>query len=56
MATPILRGTTTAPVGGHDFYEDHMRTYLGLARERAAAPNFHELTKAAAGRAGTRSW
>jgi thiamine kinase-like enzyme len=56
MATPILRGTTTTPAGGHDFYEDHMRTYLGLARERAAASNFHELMKTAAGRTGTRSW
>jgi thiamine kinase-like enzyme len=56
MATPILRGTTTTPAGGHDFYEDHMRTYLGLARERAAAPNFHELTRTAATRTGTRSW
>lgn len=57
MATPILRGSATAPAGGHDFYEDHMRTYLGLARQRAAAPNFHELMKTAAGRTDTtRSW
>ncbi len=55
MATPILRGTTT-PTAGEDFYEDHMRTYLRLARERAAAPNFDELMKAAAGGAEPRSW
>ncbi len=56
MATPILRGTTTTPAGGHDFYEDHLRTYLGLARERAAAPNFDDLIKTAASRIETRSW
>jgi len=55
MATPILRGTTT-PASGEDFYEDHLRTYLGLARERAAAPDFHDSIKAAAGGAGPRSW
>jgi thiamine kinase-like enzyme len=55
MATPILRGTTT-PVAGEDFYEDHMKTYLRLARERAAAPEFDELMKAAADRRKPRSW
>lgn len=54
MATPILRGTTT-PVGGDDFYDSHLRTYLGLARERAAAPDFGELMKTAAG-GGPRGW
>jgi thiamine kinase-like enzyme len=54
MATPILRGTTT-PIAGDDFYEDHLRIYLGLARERAAAPNLDALMKAAAG-SGSRSW
>ncbi len=56
MATPILRGTTT-PASGEDFYEDHLRTYLGLARERAAAPSFDKLMKVAAGgSAEPRSW
>lgn len=55
MATPILRGTTT-PAAGEDFYEDHLRTYLGLARECAAAPDFHEQTKVASGGGEQRSW
>jgi thiamine kinase-like enzyme len=55
MATPILRGTTT-PAAGEDFYEDHLRTYLGLAREYAGRPEFHETMKVAAGRSGSRSW
>jgi thiamine kinase-like enzyme len=55
MATPILRGTTT-PVTGDDFYENHLRTYFRLARERAAAPNFYDLTKAAASSPETRTW
>ncbi|HEU4393571.1 MAG TPA: choline/ethanolamine kinase family protein [Solirubrobacterales bacterium] len=55
MATPILRGTTT-PAAGEDFYEDHLRTYLGLAREYAGKPEFHETMKVAAGRSGSRSW
>jgi thiamine kinase-like enzyme len=55
MATPILRGTTT-PASGEDFYEDHLRTYLGLARACAAAPDFHELMKVATGGDGQRSW
>ncbi len=55
MATPILRGTTT-PVSGEDFYEGHLRTYLGLARECAAAPNFDELMRVATGGGERRSW
>jgi thiamine kinase-like enzyme len=55
MATPILRGTTT-PTAGEDFYEDHLRTYLGLAREHAGKPEFHETMKVAASRSGPRSW
>jgi len=55
MATPILRGTTT-PVAGEDFYDIHLRTFLGLARERAAAPNFDELIGAAANRGEPRAW
>lgn len=55
MATPILRGTMT-PASGDDFYDDHLRTYLGLARKRASAPDFHELTKLAVGGGGSRSW
>jgi thiamine kinase-like enzyme len=55
MATPILRGTTT-PVSGDDFYDDHLRTYLGLARACAAAPNFHKLIKVATGGDEQRSW
>ncbi len=56
MAAPILRGTTTTPAGGHDFYENHLTTYLGLARERAAAPNVDDLLEAATGAAESRSW
>ena len=55
MATPILRGTTT-PASGEDFYDDHLRTYLGLARECAAAPDFHRLKKLATGDRRPRSW
>jgi thiamine kinase-like enzyme len=55
MATPILRGTTT-PAAGDDFYQDHLDTYLGRARESAASPNFYELMKVASGRSGPRSW
>jgi len=55
MATPILRGTTT-PASGEDFYDDHLRTYLGLARERASSPDFYELIKMADTGSGSRSW
>lgn len=55
MATPILRGTTT-PTTGDDFYENHLTTYLGLARECAAAPDFHQLMKVASSRSESRSW
>ncbi len=55
MATPILRGTTT-PASGDDFYDDHLRTYLGKAREDVAAPGFRELIKAAGAYEGQRSW
>jgi thiamine kinase-like enzyme len=55
MATPILRGTTT-PAAGDDFYESHLRTFLGMARERAAAANFQDLMAAAASPPGARGW
>lgn len=55
MATPILRGTTT-PASGEDFYDNHLATYLGLARECAAAPDFDQLMQAAAGAREQRSW
>jgi thiamine kinase-like enzyme len=55
MATPILRGTTT-PVDGDDFYDSHLRTFLGLARERAAAPDFDRSIEAASNRGGPRAW
>jgi aminoglycoside phosphotransferase (APT) family kinase protein len=55
MATPILRGTTT-PVAGDDFYENHLRTFLGLARERAAGPDFDELIDVAGDGDEGRSW
>lgn len=55
MATPILRGTTT-PASGEDFYDQHLATYLGLARECAAAPDFDRLMQAAAGAREQRSW
>jgi thiamine kinase-like enzyme len=55
MATPILRGTTT-PVDGDDFYDNHLRTFLGQARERAGAPNFDELIEVAGDRGGPRAW
>lgn len=56
MAAPILAGTTT-PDGDDDFYENYMRNYLRLARERAAASDFHALMKTAAGEnSEPRSW
>ncbi len=55
MATPILRGTTT-PVDGDDFYDNHLRTFLGLARSCGAAPEFDELMSAAADRGESRAW
>jgi thiamine kinase-like enzyme len=56
MAAPILAGTTT-PDGDDDFYENYMRDYLRLARERAAAADFYELMKTAAGEnSESRSW
>lgn len=55
MATPILRGTTT-PASGEDFYENHLTTYLGLAKERASRPDFQELMKVAASHSGSRGW
>lgn len=55
MATPILRGTTN-PVAGDDFYEDHLRTYLGLAREHASRPDFQGSMRVAAGDGRPRSW
>lgn len=54
MAAPILAGTTTPD--SDNFYEDYMRDYLRLARQRAAAPDFHSLMKLAAAGSGARSW
>jgi len=54
MAAPILAGTTTPD---DDFYENYMKDYLRLARERAAASDFYELMKTAAGEnREPRSW
>lgn len=55
MATPILRGTMT-PVDGDDFYDNHLRTFLGLARKRAAAPGFGRLIEVASDRSTPRTW
>ncbi len=55
MATPILRGTTT-PASGEDFYDNHLTTYLGLARECAAAPDFDRLMQVAAAAREQRNW
>ncbi len=55
MATPILRGTTT-PASGEDFYDDHLRTYLGLARECAAAPDLDRQIELASDARQPRSW
>jgi thiamine kinase-like enzyme len=55
MATPILAGTTTPD--NDDFYENYLRDYLRLARERAAAPDFEQLLETAAGEnSEPRSW
>jgi thiamine kinase-like enzyme len=54
MAAPILAGTTTPD--SDNFYEDYMRDYLRLARQRAAAPDFQPLIKVAAAGARGRSW
>jgi hypothetical protein len=54
MAAPILAGTTTPD--SDNFYEDYMRDYLRLARQRAAAPDFQPLMKVAAAGARARSW
>ena len=55
MATPILRGTTT-PVDGDDFYDNHLKTFLGLARERAGAPDFGRLVEMAGERSEPGAW
>jgi hypothetical protein len=55
MATPILRGTTT-PVSGDDFYDNHLKTFLGLARERAGEPDFERLIDLAGDRSEPRDW
>lgn len=55
MATPILRGTMT-PVDGDDFYENHLSTFLDLARERAGAPDFERLIDLAGDRSRQRAW
>jgi thiamine kinase-like enzyme len=54
MAAPILAGTTTPDAD--DFYGNHLRDYLRLARQRATAPDFYKLIKTAAGSSGPRSW
>jgi thiamine kinase-like enzyme len=54
MAAPILAGTTTPD--SDNFYEDYMRDYLRLARQRAAAPDLHSSMKVAATATGARSW
>ena len=54
MAAPILRGTTTPD--DDLFYENYLRDYLRLARERAAAPGFYGLLREASAGSGPRSW
>jgi len=55
MATPILRGTMT-PVDGDDFYDNHLRTFLSLARARAGEANFGRLIEVASDRSKPRTW
>jgi thiamine kinase-like enzyme len=55
MAAPILAGTTT-PDADDSFYENYMKDYLRLARERAGASDFYALIKTAAGGGERRSW
>lgn len=54
MATPILKGTTTPD--DDQFYETYLRTYLELARVRAADPEFDNWLRTAASAGGRRSW
>ena len=54
MAAPILQGTTTPD--DDRFYENYLRDYLRLARQRAGAADFYELLKQAASSRGPRSW
>jgi thiamine kinase-like enzyme len=54
MATPILKGTTTT--ADDLFYENYLRDYLQLSRERAASADFDELLARAAAGQGPRSW
>jgi thiamine kinase-like enzyme len=53
MAAPILKGTTTT--ADDLFYENYLRDYLRLSRQRAARPDLDELLAQAAGQ-GPRSW
>jgi hypothetical protein len=53
MAAPILKGTTTP--ADDLFYENYLRDYLRLSRQRAARPDFERLMAQAAGQ-GPRSW
>lgn len=53
MAAPILKGTTTPD--DDLFYENYLRDYLRLSRQRAARPDFERLIEQAASR-GPRSW
>jgi thiamine kinase-like enzyme len=54
MAAPILKGTTTPD--DDLFYENYLRDYLQLSRERAARPDFEQLMAQAAADQGPRSW
>jgi thiamine kinase-like enzyme len=54
MATPILKGTTT--LDDDRFYENYLRDYLRLSRQRAERPDFERLLAQAAAGQGPRSW
>lgn len=54
MAAPVLKGTTTP--ADDLFYENYLRDYLRLSRERAARDDFGELLARAAAGQGPRSW
>jgi thiamine kinase-like enzyme len=54
MAAPILKGTTTT--ADDLFYENYLRDYLRLSRERAARADFDELLARVAAGQGQRSW
>lgn len=54
MAAPILKGTTTP--ADDLFYENYLRDYLRLSRQRAARSDFDELLARAAAGQGPRGW